>query len=201
MSKISELVLMLERKDGSVLKRGQIDFASSRFPNDLEIPTDVDEFFSTVRGGDFCYPPLTCFFLEHAFHKNINDMFFDSMYTQRWERYNQCYVFADCEGPQFSFGIDLNTDDKFGWIFGYEDELLGVSDTSYYLFRSFTEWLEACVNSNEPTVSKFSVGGMGRVLSPSSTGLVSNHPVLQSTKMNKRSGREGKSPRHREGKD
>ncbi len=105
------------------------------------LPEDARIFFERVVGGHFVLPPRQKFYLyDDPFGANINQMFDAPELPGVFPYYDQCFLFVWFELNGFSFGIDLNAE-RYGSIFGYEDQCLGVSVKSYYMFPSIRDML------------------------------------------------------------
>ena len=162
---MSQLLRMFANLPGNHLARADLDTVESSMFIDL-LPADAREFFLTYGGGVFRFPPLTMHILPDALNRSVNERFKDEYLSQTFPYYDKCILFADAELDHFSLGLDLNQVRR-GWVFGYEDEGRGVSANSYYIFRSFTEWLEDTIATKTPTGVRVPAASvLGPVLRP-----------------------------------
>jgi len=131
------------------LEKAELDSVdSTRFGSVL--PGDAREFFATFSGGVFIVTPLELRIIHHALERSVNDWYVDDYYSQTFSYYDECILFASAVGYHFSSGLDLN-EMRRGGVVGYEDEGLVVSKSSYYLLKSFSDWLEHAIASTRET--------------------------------------------------
>lgn len=154
---IGDLLLQFESLPGNALQRRE----SLPLPPDglwRLLPEGAREFFQTFSGGVFRWPPLKFHLIKGAASQCINEACYHPHFPQTYPYYDRCFLFAEAEGPHFAFGLDLNPE-RLGWVFAYEDEDPGVSDTSYYLYKSFQEWLQGNIDAVHATPTGKFVSG------------------------------------------
>jgi hypothetical protein len=127
------------------LEEAEVDSVDARKFGRL-LPEDAREFFATFSSGFFYVVPLKLHLMRFSLDRSVNDLYVDDYYTHTFPYYDKCILFAGAEGSHFSFGLDLN-EERRGWVFGYEDEGLGVSERSYYIFTTFSDFLENAIAS------------------------------------------------------
>ncbi len=131
-----------------------------------KLPELVNQFFAMISGGSFAVQPRSVFhFRQDPFKQSINEQFGETD-LGRFLRYDLCFLFAEEEGEENAFGIDLN-EDRFGEIFLYEGEGWRASTHCNYMCKDFAEFIEGFTYAtDEPPLSQSTAHRVIRDLEP-----------------------------------